>query len=304
MKKIKTGKPYVIAGPCSAESEEQVLSIAHSLKETNVDVFRAGIWKPRTRPGNFEGIGEKGLSWLKRVKDETGLETAVEVANPKHVELALKNDVDVLWIGSRTTVSPFTVQEIANACNGIENRILIKNPINPDLSLWMGAIERFSGQNIKKLGAIHRGFSSYEKIKYRNAPIWEIPLGLRREFPDLPIIFDPSHVAGDRNLVFDLSRTALSLNFDGLIIETHNNPDKAWSDAKQQVLPEVLLAMLDHLLYREGELSLDPSIEKLLELDFRIDTLKDQLGDVFLKKRDLKEQIGLIKEEQRISSFV
>lgn len=291
MKKSKTGKPFVIAGPCSAESEEQVVSIAHSLKETNVDVFRAGIWKPRTRPGNFEGIGEVGLSWLKRVKDETGLETAVEVANPKHVELALKYDIDVLWIGARTTVSPFTVQEIANACNGLENRILIKNPINPDLALWMGAIERFMGQNIKNLGAIHRGFSSYEKTKYRNVPTWEIPLGLKRELPDLPIIFDPSHIAGNRNLIFELSRTALSLNFDGLIVETHNDPDHAWSDAKQQVLPEVLLAMLDHLLYKEEELIIDPSLEKLLELDFRIDTLKDQLGDVFIKKREIKELI-------------
>lgn len=295
MKKNKIEKkPLIIAGPCSAETEEQVLTIAHSLKDTNVNVFRAGIWKPRTRPGNFEGIGEIGLSWLKRVKNETGLATAVEVANPKHVELALKNDIDVLWIGARTTVSPFTIQEIANACRGIENKILIKNPINPDLNLWMGAIERFLGQNIKDLGAIHRGFSSYEKTKYRNIPMWEIPLALKREFPNVPIIFDPSHVSGDRNLVFDISRTALALNFDGLIVETHNDPENAWSDTKQQLLPEVLLTMLDYLLYKDNLVIKNPSQEKLVELDFRIDTLKDQLGDVFIKKRSIKEELELL----------
>jgi chorismate mutase len=210
--------PLVIAGPCSAESEEQVLKIAHQLKKTDATILRAGIWKPRTRPGNFEGVGEIGLKWLKRAKDETGLLTATEVANPRHVELALKNDIDLLWIGARSTVSPFIVQEIAEALKGTDKIVLVKNPVNPDLALWLGAVERLRISNINKLGVIHRGFSTYEKNLYRNNPEWQIPIDLQNQFPDLPLILDPSHISGRRAIIFDLCQTALDLNYDGLMI--------------------------------------------------------------------------------------
>ena len=245
--------PLVIAGPCSAESEEQVLKIAHQLKKTDATLLRAGIWKPRTRPGNFEGVGEIGLKWLKRAKDETGLLTATEVANPKHVELALKNDVDLLWIGARTTVSPFVVQEIAEALKGTDKIVLVKNPVNPDLALWLGAVERLHASNIDKLGVIHRGFSTYEKTRYRNNPEWQIPIDLQNQFPDLPLILDPSHIAGRRAIIFDLCQTALDLNFDGLMIETHHDPDNAWSDAKQQITPKTLDQLTIDLKIRKEE---------------------------------------------------
>src|SRR5690606_29150957 len=212
--------PLVIAGPCSAETEEQVLTIAHQLKNTDVNFYRAGIWKPRTRPGNFEGIGTLGLKWLQKVKKETGLKTAIEVANRTHVELALAYDIDLLWIGARSTVSPFIVQEIAEALQGTDKIVLVKNPVNPDLALWLGAIERLASANIKKLGDIHRGFSTYEKTKYRNNPEWQIAIDLQTRFPDLPLLNDPSHITGNREMIFDVSQTALDLNFDGLMIET------------------------------------------------------------------------------------
>jgi chorismate mutase len=223
--------PLVIGGPCSAETEEQVLKIAHELKDTDVTVYRAGIWKPRTRPGMFEGVGAIGLGWLKKVKKETGLLTATEVANKDHVKLALDNDVDLLWIGARSTVSPFIVQEIADALEGTDKIVLIKNPVNPDLALWLGAVERLASANIKNLGVIHRGFSTYEKSKYRNNPEWQLAIELQTKFPDLPLINDPSHITGKRDMVFDVCQTALDLNFDGLMIETHFDPDNAWSDA-------------------------------------------------------------------------
>ena len=232
--------PLFIAGPCSAETENQVLDIAHQLKDSDATVFRAGIWKPRTRPGNFEGVGSLALQWMKKVKEETGILTTTEVANANHVDLALKNGIDILWIGARTTVSPFIVQEIAEALRGTKKIVLIKNPVNPDLSLWMGAIERFYSSNIKNIGAIHRGFSTYEKTKYRNNPEWQIAIDLQRKLPDLPLILDPSHIAGRRDLIFDLCQTALDLNYDGLMIETHNDPDNAWSDSKQQITPKNL----------------------------------------------------------------
>jgi chorismate mutase len=211
--------PLVIGGPCSAETEEQVLKIAHELKDTDVTVYRAGIWKPRTRPGMFEGVGAIGLGWLKKVKEETGLLTATEVANKDHVKLALDNDVDILWIGARSTVSPFIMQEIADALEGTDKIVLVKNPVNPDLALWLGGVERLYTANIKKLGLIHRGFSTYEKTKYRNIPEWQIAIEVKNRFPDLPMICDPSHIAGRRDLIFDLSQAALDLNFDGLMIE-------------------------------------------------------------------------------------
>ena len=210
--------PLVIAGPCSAETEDQVLKIAHDLKDTDVSVYRAGIWKPRTRPGMFEGVGAIGLKWLEKVKKETGLLIAIEVANATHAKLALEYDIDILWIGARSTVSPFIVQEIADALNGTEKIVLVKNPVNPDLSLWLGGIERLYTANIKKLGVIHRGFSTYEKSKYRNNPEWQLPIELQNRFPDLPLICDPSHIAGRRDILQDISQTALDLNFDGLMI--------------------------------------------------------------------------------------
>jgi chorismate mutase len=236
--------PLVIAGPCSAETEEQVLKIAHELKDTDVSVYRAGIWKPRTRPGMFEGVGAIGLKWLKKVKEETGLLTATEVANKDHVKLALDNDVDILWVGARSTVSPFIMQEIADALEGTEKIVLVKNPVNPDLALWLGGVERLHTANIKKLGLIHRGFSTYEKTKYRNIPEWQIAIEVKNRFPDLPMICDPSHIAGRRDLIFDLSQAALDLNFDGLMIETHWDPDNAWSDAAQQVTPTQLVEIM------------------------------------------------------------
>ena len=232
---LKLTHPLVIAGPCSAETEEQVMGIAHALKDTDVNYYRAGIWKPRTRPGNFEGVGAIGLKWLQRVKEETGLKTATEVANKAHVDLALEHDIDLLWIGARSTVSPFIVQEIADALKGTDKVVLVKNPVNPDLSLWLGAVERLRSADIQKLGVIHRGFSTYEKTKYRNIPEWQLAIELQSRFPDLPLINDPSHISGKRDLIFDVSQAALDLNFDGLMIETHTNPDKAWSDAAQQV---------------------------------------------------------------------
>ena len=242
--------PLVIAGPCSAETEDQVLKIAHDLKDTDVSVYRAGIWKPRTRPGMFEGVGAIGLKWLDKVKKETGLLTATEVANASHVKLALEYDIDVLWIGARSTVSPFIVQEIADALNGTDKIVLVKNPVNPDLSLWLGGIERLYSANIKKLGVIHRGFSTYEKSKYRNNPEWQLPIELQNKFPDLPLICDPSHIAGRRDILQDISQTALDLNFDGLMIETHIDPDNAWSDAAQQITPSVLVKMMNDLKIR------------------------------------------------------
>ena len=248
---LKLNHPLVIAGPCSAETEEQVLRIANELKDTDVSYFRAGIWKPRTRPGMFEGVGSLGLKWLQKVKAETGMKTATEVANAAHVKLALEHDIDLLWIGARSTVSPFIVQEIADALRGTDKIVLVKNPVNPDLALWLGAVERLATADIKKLGVIHRGFSTYEKSKYRNNPEWQLAIELQTKFPDLPIINDPSHITGKRDMIFDVSQTALDLNFDGLMIETHFDPEKAWSDASQQVTPKTLIQIMKDLKIRK-----------------------------------------------------
>ncbi|MBT8274256.1 MAG: 3-deoxy-7-phosphoheptulonate synthase, partial [Bacteroidia bacterium] len=223
--------PLVIAGPCSAETEKQVLTIAHQLKDSDATVLRAGIWKPRTRPGNFEGVGALGLKWLQKAKEETGMMITTEVANANHVDLALEHDIDMFWIGARSTVSPFIVQEIAEALKGTDKPVLVKNPVNPDLSLWLGAVERLYTSDIKNLGVIHRGFSTYEKTRYRNNPEWQLPIDLQNRFPDLPLLLDPSHIAGKRDIIFDLCQTALDLNYDGLMVETHHDPDNAWSDA-------------------------------------------------------------------------
>ncbi|MHA7056209.1 chorismate mutase [Aquimarina sp. M1] len=293
--------PLVIGGPCSAETEEQVVKIAHQLKDSDATVLRAGIWKPRTRPGNFEGVGALGLKWLQRAKEETGMKIATEVANPHHVELALEHGVDVLWIGARSTVSPFIVQDIAEACKGIDNPVLIKNPINPDLSLWLGAVERFYTCDVKNLGVIHRGFSTYQKTKYRNIPEWQIPIDLQNRFPDLPLILDPSHIAGRRDLIFDLSQTALDLNFDGLIVETHYDPDNAWSDAAQQITPDTLIQYMKDLKIRK-EIGVDEAYQKTLsELRAKIDVADNQLLDVLSKRMKISDEIGKAKAKQNVA---
>jgi chorismate mutase len=295
-------RPFVISGPCSAETEEQMIETAIHLSQIpQVSVFRAGIWKPRTRPGSFEGVGSKGLKWLRKVKEETGLLVATEVANEKHVYEALKYGIDLIWIGARTSVNPFTVQEIADALNGTDVMVLIKNPINPDIDLWTGAVERIAKAGIKKIGAIHRGFSTYEKTNYRNQPNWQLPIELRRRIPGLPIICDPSHIAGSREYLSEISQKAMDLNFDGLIIESHIDPDNAWSDAAQQVTPAGLKELLRKLILRNP----DPSDPKLLdvlgELRQQIDVYDDHLIDLLEKRIKVAEKIGLFKKENNIT---
>ena len=293
--------PLVIAGPCSAETEEQVLRIAHELKDTDVNYYRAGIWKPRTRPGNFEGVGAIGLKWLQKVKEETGLKIATEVANKAHVELALEHDVDLLWIGARSTVSPFIMQDLADALEGTDKIVLVKNPVNPDLALWLGGIERLYTAGIKKLGAIHRGFSTYEKTKYRNIPEWQLAIEFQNRFPDLPLINDPSHITGKRDMIFDVSQTALDLNFDGLMIETHTDPDNAWSDAAQQVTPERLVEIMDDLKIRKEDNAEAEYNAKLGNLRTQIDVIDNQLIETLGKRMKVADGIGELKKEKNVA---
>lgn len=293
--------PLVIAGPCSAETEEQVLKVAHQLKETDTTVMRAGIWKPRTRPGNFEGVGALGLKWLQKAKQETGLITATEVANANHVDLALQHDVDILWVGARTTVSPFIVQEIADALKGTDKIVLIKNPVNPDLALWLGAVERFYESDVKNLGVIHRGFSTYEKTRYRNNPEWQIPIDLQNKFPDLPLILDPSHIAGRRDIIFELCQTALDLNYDGLMVETHFDPDNAWSDAAQQITPAALKQMTIDLRIRKQEGDAVDFKNKLNTLRTKIDVLDHQLIESLGKRMKIADSIGALKKKNNVA---
>lgn len=293
--------PLVIAGPCSAETEEQVLKIAHELKDSDVNYYRAGIWKPRTRPGNFEGVGALGLKWLQKVKAKTGLKTATEVANRAHVELALEHDIDLLWIGARSTVSPFIVQEIADALQGTDKIVLIKNPVNPDLALWLGAVERLKSANIQNLGVIHRGFSTYGKSKYRNNPEWQLAIELQTKFPDLPLINDPSHITGKRDMVFDVSQTALDLNFDGLMIETHTDPDNAWSDAAQQITPETLIQYTKDLKIRKESINEADYTKELQKLRAQIDVADNQLLENLGKRMLVAEAIGQLKKEKNVA---
>ena len=293
--------PLVIGGPCSAETEDQVLKIAHELKTTDVSIYRAGIWKPRTRPGMFEGVGAIGLKWLEKVKKETGLLIATEVANASHVKLALQHDIDVLWIRARSTVSPFIVQEIADALRDTNKIVLVKNPVNPDLSLWLGGIERLYSANIKNLGVIHRGFSTYEKTKYRNNPEWQLPIELQNRFPDLPLICDPSHIAGRRDILQDISQTALDLNFDGLMIETHINPDKAWSDAAQQITPKVLVKMMEDLKMRKVTNEEIDYKNSLNTLRTQIDVIDHGLLDTLGKRMKVAIEIGNLKKKKNVA---
>lgn len=298
---MKLNHPLVIAGPCSAETEEQVLRIARELKDTDVNYYRAGIWKPRTRPGMFEGVGALGLKWLQKVKAETGMKTCTEVANAAHVKLAIEHDVDLLWIGARSTVSPFIMQEIADALGETDRIVLVKNPVNPDLALWLGGIERLQTAGVKNLGAIHRGFSTYEKSKYRNIPEWQLAIEFQNKFPDLPLINDPSHITGNRDMIFDVSQTALDLNFDGLMIETHFDPDNAWSDAAQQVTPAKLVQIMRDLKIRKET---DPEAaynSELSNLRAQIDVIDNQLIETLGRRMKISDGIGVLKKQKNVA---
>ena len=294
---VEDKRPLVIAGPCSAETEEQTVETARQLAKNGVKVFRAGIWKPRTKPGGFEGNGIKALPWMDTVKKETGMLTATEVATAKHVEEALEYGVDLLWIGARTTADPFAVQEIADTLKGTDIPVLVKNPVNPDLELWIGALQRINNAGITRLGAIHRGFSSYDKKLYRNQPQWHIPIELHRRFPDLPIICDPSHISGRRDLIASLSQQAMDLQFQGLIIESHIDPDNAWSDASQQVTPEVLNLILNNLVIRD----MNQSTESLSELRKQIDEIDMNLIETLAKRMRICREIGTYKKEHDLT---
>jgi len=293
---VDAKRPLIIAGPCSAETEEQVMETARKLAARGVKIFRAGIWKPRTKPGGFEGNGVIALPWLKRVKEELGMYTAVEVATAAHVREALAYDVDMLWIGARTTANPFAVQEVADALEGMDIPVLIKNPVNPDLDLWIGAIERIHNAGIRRIGAIHRGFSSYDKKIYRNLPQWHIPIELKRQIPNLPIVCDPSHIGGRRELIAPLCQQAMDLNFDGLIVESHCNPEKAWSDASQQVTPEVLDFILNTLVIRDT----NQTTENLSALRRQIDECDNSLLELLARRMRVAEEIGQYKKEHNM----
>ncbi|MBO5272443.1 MAG: bifunctional 3-deoxy-7-phosphoheptulonate synthase/chorismate mutase type II [Muribaculaceae bacterium] len=295
---IDPQKPLLIAGPCSAETEEQVIQTATELAANGVKIFRAGIWKPRTKPGGFEGVGIEGLQWLKKVKELTGMYTSTEVATKQHVEAALEAGVDLLWIGARTSANPFAMQEIADALQeaGADVPVLIKNPVNPDLELWIGAMQRIYNAGIKRIGAIHRGFSAYGKHLYRNLPQWHIPIELRRRMPNLPIICDPSHIGGKRELVAPISQQALDMGFDGLIIESHCDPDCAWSDKSQQVTPDVLNFIVNTLVLRDES----HTTESLTLLRQQIDTLDNELLEVLNKRMRVSREIGQYKKEHRM----
>lgn len=296
-------KPLIIAGPCSAESEKQMLETAKRIKETNAEVpiFRAGIWKPRTKPNGFEGVGAIGLNWLKKVKEEYGFKTATEVANAHHVAAALEADVDILWIGARSTVNPFTVQEIAEALKGTEKPVLVKNPVNPDLALWIGALERLLGQEVTNLGVIHRGFSTYQKTKYRNIPNWQIALDFKNQFPNIPMIVDPSHICGNRTGLAAIAQEALNVGYDGAMIETHRNPDEAWSDASQQITPEVLAELINNLQVRNSDISgFDDEMGRHRTL---ISDLDFQLIEILAQRMKISEKIGTLKKVNNIAIF-
>lgn len=296
-------KPLVIAGPCSAESEKQVMEIAERMDRNYMQVFRAGIWKPRTKPGSFEGVGAIGLNWLKRVKDEFKMPIATEVANSSHAKLALEFDVDYLWIGARSTVNPFTIQEIAESLRDTDKIVLVKNPVNPDLDLWIGALERLAAQGIKNLGVIHRGFSSHNKSKYRNNPQWQIALELKDRFPNIPILGDPSHITGRRDLIAEVAQQAFNLEYNGLMVEVHNNPDEAWSDAKQQITPEALKDILVDITLRKKNDNSDDFSAKLNRYRGEIDELDNQLLGLLAARMDVAKKIGNLKKEHNVAIF-
>ena len=294
---VEAKRPLIIAGPCSAETEEQVMTTARQLANNGIKIFRAGVWKPRTKPGGFEGHGEKALPWLKQVKEETGMLIATEVATPVHVELALKYGIDILWVGARTSANPFAVQELADALRGIDVPVLVKNPVNPDLELWIGALERINGAGIKRLAAIHRGFSSYDKKIYRNLPMWQIPTELHRRIPSMPVICDPSHIGGRRDLIASLCQQSMDLGMDGLIIESHCDPDNAWSDASQQVTPDILEYILNLLVIRDKPVT----TENITALRRQIDEIDNGLIDLLAKRMRISREIGQYKKEHSMT---
>lgn len=295
-------RPLIISGPCSAETEEQVVQTATRLAATGkVDVLRAGIWKPRTRPGSFEGIGTKGLPWLQKAKTITGLPTAIEVATGKQVEDALHFDVDILWVGARTTVNPFSVQEVADALRGVNVPVLIKNPINPDLELWTGAVERVAKAGIKQIGLIHRGFSSYGNTDYRNAPMWHLAIEMKRRNPDLLFINDPSHICGRRDILLEVAQKAIDLDYDGVMIESHIDPDNAWSDAKQQITPEQLSLMLDEIIWRKEDVASEEFHQALEKLRSQINQLDDEIIYLLGQRMKVAEKIATYKKENNIT---
>ncbi len=299
---IYKGRPLLISGPCSAETEEQTMDTARQLAALKkVDVFRAGIWKPRTRPNAFEGVGHEGLRWLKQVKEETGMPTGTEVATQKHVYEALKFGVDVLWIGARTSANPFAMQEVADALKGVDVMVFVKNPVNPDLELWIGAIERLYAAGIKHIGAIHRGFSAYEKTTYRNQPKWQIPIELRLRIPELPLLCDPSHIGGARAYLYEIAQEAMDLNYDGLMLESHRDPSCAWSDASQQVTPQALLELLNKLVLRQPVSHDSKFMEVLGALRGQIDVFDEQLLDLLEQRMRVSESIGAVKRDNNIT---
>ena len=290
---VEDKRPIIISGPCSAETEEQIMETAQKLAEKGVKIFRAGVWKPRTKPGGFEGVGTPALKWLQQVRRETGMYVATEVATEKHVYESLKYNMDMLWIGARTTANPFAVQEIADTLKGVDIPVLVKNPVNPDLELWIGAIERLYNAGIKKIGVIHRGFSTNDKTVYRNIPQWHIPIELKRRYPDLPIICDPSHIGGKRSMIKTISQQAMDLNYYGLIIESHRNPDDAWSDSSQQISPDTLAQILSELVIRDKV----QSTEDLSDLRRQIDDLDNEILQLLSKRMRISREIGLYKLE-------
>ena len=293
---IEARRPLVISGPCSAETEEQIIRTATAIVKHGVKIFRAGLWKPRTKPGGFEGVGENGLSWLKRVKQETGMYVTTEVATPKHVYEALKFGIDYLWIGARTTANPFAMQDIADALKGVDIPVLIKNPVNPDLELWIGGIERIYNAGIRKIAAIHRGFGVYEKTIYRNLPQWHIPIELKRRIPELPLICDPSHMGGKKELITPISQQAMDMNYEGLMIESHYSPNDAWSDKDQQITPKELEQILSNLVVRDTT----HTTENLTELRKQIDVLDKELLDIISKRMLVSTEIGKYKKEHHM----
>ena len=294
-------RPMIIAGPCSAETREQVMETAKGLRALGINVFRAGIWKPRTHPGCFEGVGTEGLRWLQEVKRETGMKVCTEVAGERHVFECLKYGVDMVWIGARTTANPFLVQEIANAVKDTEIPVLVKNPVNPDLDLWIGALERFNQAGIRKLGVIHRGFSSFQKIQYRNDPLWRIAIELRTRYPDLPFFADPSHMGGDRKYLLELSQRALDLGLDGLMIESHCNPSCALSDASQQVTPEAMHEFLGKIVVRDNEVEDSEFNENLSQLRTRIDVIDDEILSMLASRMEVSRRIGEYKRAHNVA---
>lgn len=297
----KKKRPIVIAGPCSAESEEQVLTTARALAAQNIDLFRAGIWKPRTRPGSFEGVGRVGLKWMQKVKQETGLKVTTEVANKDHVFEALKHGIDVVWLGARTTVNPFSVQEVADALQGTNIPVMIKNPINPDLKLWIGAIERIYNAGIENISVIHRGFSHHGDTGFRNVPRWQLPIELKRQFPNLEVICDNSHICGRRDILQEVAQKSLDLDFDGMMTEVHPDPDNAWSDAAQQITPAVFGELVDSLVLRSSDSDDSLFKQNLVHLRSEIDEIDHELINILGKRMEIADKIGLYKKDNNIA---